>query len=95
MDAQVTLAQLGGIGRLVAMTGAFNFIRSADSVQFKFKGSKVANHLRITLAADDTYTMTFGKIRGLNFTEAQPMPGVYADSMRGTFERVTGLYLSL
>ena len=95
MDIKVTLNQIGGYGRLVAMVGAFNFIKSADSVQFKFKGSKVANHLKITLAGDDTYTMTFGKIRGLDFKPAAPISGVYADNLRPIFERTTGLYLSL
>ena len=54
--ANTILSQIGGTGRLVAMTGAKHFTYSDNSLSFQFKGSRKTNALRITLDPSDTYT---------------------------------------
>jgi hypothetical protein len=93
--AKTILNQMGGINRISAMTGAFNFLEGKNEVRFKFKGSKKANHVRVQLDADDTYTVTFSKIRGLKFAEVAKFSGIYNDGLIDLFERTTELYLSL
>ena len=98
--ASTLIRQLGGQGKLVAMIGATNFIRGYEpdgtpSLSFRFKGSKVANGARIALDSDDTYTLRLLKIRGWTVTPVKEISGLYADNLRGAFERATGLYLSL
>lgn len=90
-------AQLGGTGRLRAMIGADNFVGSVNSLQFKFKAraKNGANTLRVRLAADDTYTVEFWKVRGVSVSKLSEQSDVYADNLRAVFEHETGLYLSL
>lgn len=100
MNPEITLCQLtsstsNGYGRLVAMTGAHTFVTHENGISFKFKGSRAANYAKITLEADDTYTMTIGKIRNYRLTKPQEFEGLYAESLRPAFERATGLYTSL
>ncbi len=95
--AQTILDQLGGTGRLSAMLGAKNFIDYGDGVGFKFpnKGRGKPNHIKIVLAPDDTYTVTFSRIHGYNFKTLKAFDGIYADGLRSLIERQTGLYLNL
>jgi hypothetical protein len=60
-----------------------------------------ANYLTIKLEWNDTYTMTFEKVRMVKqdpwivrTVVARPEM-VYNDQLRGTFTQVTGLYTSL
>jgi len=94
MTTATTIQQQLG-NRTFAMLGAFNFLDHGDALGFRFKGSRKANHLKVTLAADDTYTMTFTKIRGYDFATVKTVDGVYADSMHRVIESTTGLYTSL
>lgn len=91
--AETILAQLGG-RQFIAMTGACNIGGDARGLQLRFKGSKVANHLRVTLERNDTYTVTFSKIRGLDCREVASREMVYSDSLRTVFTAITGLYTS-
>ena len=86
-------SQLGH--RTFAMMGAFNFLDHGDALGFRFKGSRKANHVKVTLAADDTYTLTFNKIRGYDFKEVATVAGVYASNLHAVIESTTGLYTSL
>lgn len=99
IDIETALAQLThsehGFGRLRVMTGAHTFINHGDAVSFKVKGSKAASFVKITLEADDTYTMLFGKIRKYELIKKQEFAGVYAENLKSIFESTTGLYLSL
>ena len=99
-QARIVLQQMGGVGRIVAMTGAKDFVYGEDAdklpyVGFKFKGCPKANYVAITLAPDDTYTVRFGKIVKYDLKAAGESAMVYAGQLRGTFERFTGLYLSI
>ena len=96
--ASIILEQLGGAGRLKAMIGAANFVDHGDGLSFKFKGSRKANYVKVTLRADDTYLLELKTIapppafipsREIDFE------GVYWDMLQDLIERETGLYLSL
>jgi len=95
MNTQTTINQLGGYGRLTAMTGARNFIDHGNALSFKFKGSRKANYVKIELDPSDTYNVTFGKIRKYELTKERTFEGVHATMLRRLFEQVTGLYLTL
>ena len=102
------LRQLGGINRLGAMIGAANFISygpvGADKygegqggVSFRFSnpGAGKPNYVKIVLDADDTYTVTFGRVRGRDYKAMAPVHGIYTSNLKALFERTTGVYLSL
>lgn len=94
------LTQLGN-GTL-AMIGASNILLIEGGVQFKIgKNSKKVNHVAITLASDDTYTIKFGSLRKKrgdfvpSYTLKNEVDGVYVDSLHSTIETHTGLYTTL
>ena len=93
--AKSILAQLGGTGRLIAMTGAKHILWDVDSVCFKFKGSRKANYCKITLDASDTYTVEFGRVKKFDYAVKASFSGIYADSLVSVFESTTDLRLSL
>lgn len=103
IDATTTFNQLAqannGANRLVAMIGAKHLTYSeADNyVAFKFmRGAKnKANYCKITLTADDLYTVEFGYIRGMNYTVRKVTEGLYNDMLKEHFESETSLYLSI
>ncbi len=65
MVAETILRQLGG-KRLIVMTGAYDFLRDGDyTLMFKFKGSKKANFVKITLNSLDLYDVEFLKVSNL------------------------------
>lgn len=93
------LQQMGGTGRLVAMTGAWNFLRGNEEngnpyLTFRFKASKKANYCKVTYCqGDDLYKVEFGKIRMPNYKKVSEHEGIYCDMLIELFERETGLYL--
>ena len=87
--------QLGGLGRLKAMTGANNFVAHEDGLSFKFKSCKRSNYCKVTLDPSDTYTVEFGKIRKFEYKVTEKLEGVYCDMLMDIFEGHTGLYLTL
>lgn len=97
--ASTLIKQLGGMGKLVAMVGAKDVMRTErnghPALSFKFKGSTKANYVIITLDPSDTYTLQFGKIVKYDLKPTGEFHGVYAAQLKPTFERFTGLYLSL
>lgn len=99
MDSKTTIQQLGG-NRIFAM--AFDAKRSncsADRLKLAVaRGLKATNGIKcvtIELAADDTYTVTGYKVKGIDHTAVATETGVYCDSLKRTIETMTGLYLSL
>lgn len=95
--ANTILEQLGGAGRVMAMTGAKLFLAKDDGVSFRFPNPERAraNHVEITLDPSDTYTVIFRKIAGLKVRELSSVSFVYADQLRDLFTRETGLDLHL
>lgn len=45
------------------MLGAKNLVGDKNSLSFRIRGSNKANYIKITLDANDTYTVEFGKVR--------------------------------
>lgn len=93
--AEIIVQQLGGFGKLKCMVAANNFGTSGDNLSFKFKGSKIANYIKITLNSLDLYDVEFGKIWGHNYKVIKEVNGVYNDQLIPIFENTTKLYLSL
>jgi hypothetical protein len=94
--AKIILEQLGG-NRFAVMTGAKNFVAGENSLSFalpKMSGLKI-NRVRIVLTIDDTYTVSFFNVRGAKVETIGTYEGVYAEALRGVFERKTGLRTSL
>lgn len=93
--SKVILSQLGG-PRFIAMTGAKNFVGSADALMFDVTG-RGCNKVRVTLAGDDTYTLEAFKFSRKNLTlrEVAQVNGVYVENLRACFTRLTGLHTSL
>lgn len=93
--ASTILAQLGGSGRLSAMIGARDFLDCGDALAFRFSARAKGgiNRVKVRLAGDDTYTVTF--YRGRLAEQVAEIDGIYADGLRETIENRTGLVLSL
>jgi hypothetical protein len=81
--------QIGG--RALFMIGASQLVADHDSLRFRFKMCPKANVITIRLDADDTYTVEFHKVRGLNSKLAHSVSGVYCDQLHATIEAFTGL----
>lgn len=98
-QAITTLVQLTGrknpLNTLKAMLGASNFCIGPNGVGFKFKMCSFANYCTIKLNDSDTYDMVFTRVRGFEIKEAKRFDGLYCDNLKETFERETGLRLSL
>lgn len=97
--AQTILQQLGG-RKFIAMTGARNFLGDANSLSFRLPGGggfckDGINYVKITLDANDTYSMDFRKIRGSQVKSVDVFSGLYFDMLQETFARITGLRVSL
>lgn len=95
--ANTILDQLGGTGRLVAMTGAKHILVDGHGVSFKFPNRAAGrpNHCKITLDGSDTYTVTFGRVVKFELRQPSTVEGIYADQLVELFENATGLALSL
>jgi hypothetical protein len=80
------------IGRgTFAMLGAKNLVGDNDSLQFAIQGCKKINRIRVTLASDDTYTVTFYKVGKFDWATVREVEMVYADSLHAVIGTETGL----
>lgn len=95
--AATILRQMGGPGRICAMTGAHTFIDHGNGVSFKFKNRlrSRGNFVKVLLSADDTYAVEFWNIAGLKFKTVREESNIYADGLIELFEQQTGMYLTL
>jgi len=107
--AQVILSQLGG-NYFVMMTGSKNFTTSDNGTALLMqltKNKAKAKFLKIKLEANDTYTMTFSKIKRTKdadfaalgailyndeYVEIKTVENVYNYMLQEVFTDVTGLY---
>lgn len=96
--AQTIIKQLGGAGKLKAMIGAWNFKQEnkSEGISFRFKGSKIANYVRITCVSD-LYIVEFMLISAEKgeCQEKEKYRDVYNDMLVKIFEDYTKLKLSL
>ena len=104
MIYETILQQLGG-RRFQVMTGTKNFVYDSKEPNFLRmdlqRNKSGANRLKITLDANDTYTMHFykgslcKKTFDYKMTKQQTFEGVYCDMLQDIFTKVTGMYTSL
>jgi len=95
-DAQIAatiLKQLGG-NKFIAMTGA-TVMRDDATLVVKFKGSRIANIMYVTLNALDLYDVRICKFRGCEIKEVASMENAYSDMLQPFFTQITKLYTSL
>ena len=97
--ADTTLQQLGG-NKFVVMTGAKHLARDGDgALSFQLPGGGFAkggiNHIKVALTPGDTYSVTYGKIRGNTYKVVHQADGLHADQLRNNFREHTGLETSL
>ncbi len=93
--AKTILSQLGG-SKFVAMTGAKNLVSGANSLQFSVGRNAIkASKVRITLDGDDTYTVEFFRVRGLDCELIVKHPNVYAEILAKFVGSVLGMATSL
>ena len=90
--ATTILNQLGG-NKFIAMTGATCY-SDGNTLISKFKGSKVANIMYVTLNENDTYDVKLCKFRGLDVKTIKEVTGAYAEMLKPIFEGTTGLKAS-
>lgn len=100
--AKTILDQMGGQSRIVAMTGARDFVAIERGVQFSFpKAVAGINKVIIRLTPADLYDIEFGSERkrpgtfDLTYTRRALHDGIYAENLKRIFEKATGLFLSL
>lgn len=91
--ANQILGQLGG-NKFIAMTGATCFSDN-NTLIAKFKGSKIANIMYITLNSMDLYDVRICKFKGCEVKEVANQCNVYNEDLKSYFEKITGLRVSL
>lgn len=94
--AETILQQLGG-KRFIMMTGAKQFMRSAEGhLTFKIgRNAKGINYVRVKLSPMDDYTMEFIKARADDIRTVATREGVFCDQLEEVFTDETGLYTRL
>lgn len=95
--ATTILKQLGG-NRFIAMTGAHSFFSEQNSALFRIPRVNKIKAVKITLEANDTYTMRFIGQKNAPSHEVfdvAVVQGVYCDQLQQIFTEHTGLYTSL
>lgn len=96
--AKTILFQMGtSVGKLRAMVGGYDFAYSNNSIQFSFKGKRGVNKCVVTLNGKDLYDMDFWYFnkRTYDMTKVKSFDGLFFEMLRPTFEKYTGLYVSL
>ena len=91
--AEQILKQLGGT-KFLAMTGATCYSDN-NTLVVKFKGSKVANIMYVTLNESDLYNVRICKYKDMDIITKYFETNIYSDYLRPIFESVTKLRTSL
>lgn len=78
----------------IALLGASQLVGGENFLQFKIRGCDRINCIRITLDANDTYTLAFWWIgrRATNVRKVSEREGIYCDMLHDVIESETGLY---
>ena len=93
--ANVILNQLGG-NKFIAMTNAKCFSDNEDqTLVVKFKGSRIANIMTITLNSLDLYDVKISKYTAKGVKIISELNNAYHDMLNNFFEKTTGLYTKL
>ena len=91
--SRIILNQIGH-GALF-MLGAKDHILEDNGTSFRVRGSKIANHVKVTLQPNDTYTVEFRKIHGYKCTLIKSFSDIYCDQITAIIGRTLGLATSL
>ena len=93
--ANTILEQLGG-NQFLAMTGARNLLVGDRHLSFRVTHAKnKANYVHIKLNGSDLYDVEFLNYRTNAIRTVSVHNNIYADQLRGVFERETGLLTML
>ena len=93
--AQEILNTLGG-NKFIAMTGATVYSdNNGQTLIAKFKGSRIANIMYVTLNSLDLFDVKICKFKGLDIITVKELNNCYVDMLKPLFESTTGLRTSL
>ncbi len=86
--------------KALVMLGAYRLVVVGNGVQFRIKGCRRINAIRIVLCPDDTYSVTFHRVGApgcvcFRTVTVASVDGVYVDSLHRTIEQHTGLATAL
>lgn len=95
MNTQTTILQQLGGNKFIAMTGACCYADGENTLVVKFKGSRIANIMYITLNSLDLYDVKIAKYRNLDVKTIAEISNAYADMLKTIFTQHTKLYTSL
>jgi hypothetical protein len=76
------------------MTGATCYA-DGNTLVSKFKGSKVANIMYVTLNENDLYDVKICKFKNMDVKTVKEVNNAYSDMLKEIFENTTGLMASL
>ena len=96
--AHTIIDQLGGMGKLTAMVGAYNFVALDSGLQFSFRGTRKANKCIVRYdQGSNLYTFELWQIypKSNKIKKVYSLDGVYFDMLIDLFQDYTGLRLSL
>lgn len=92
--AETIRDQIGN--RALFMIGARDLMATKSGLRFKVgRNAEGVTHLEIRLDANDTYTIDALRVRGGKVKLVHKALDVYADSLHGAIERMTGMATSL
>ena len=92
--AETILNQMGGAGRVRAMTGAqFAIIDNGVEIRWPSRTPTKGNMCSVVLEPCDTYTVTFFNKRAGTKKQVAQLEDVYCDCLVRVFEAQTGYYL--
>jgi hypothetical protein len=98
-DPQIAQTIIDQLGRgALYMLGAKNLVDLGDGLQFRIRGSRKANMIKIQLDGADLYNVMIikiGRAPSYKVTEVAHVSGLFADQLRAVIEKNTGLYMSL
>ena len=94
MNTIETIINQLGAGKFIATTGAHFMARGQKTLIARFKGSKIANHMEITLNENDLYNVTFMKV-AKNVKDVFNGVDYSAEMLCPLFESITKLRTSL
>ena len=69
------------------MLGAYNLVGDKDSLQFKIRGSKAYNHIKVTLNSNDLYDVAFVKIWNYQVIREKVIKDVGVERLHSVIEK--------
>lgn len=93
--AQKILDTIGG-NKFIAMTGATIYSQNnGQTLVAKFKGSRIANILYVTLNSNDLYDVKICKFQNMDIKNVAEFKDIFAENLKYAFENTTKLRISL